>query len=107
MESKVDKINIYENITYFEEVEKRYFTKHVADYFVLPDNSYKILVKDADNHYIYSVQNNEINIATVFPNKINEQEKTELRFGKDEEGNLIVYGLFQNNQEIVIYTFKL
>jgi len=42
----------------------------------------------------------------LFPQSINGLRLTDIKFGYSEQNTKVIYGLYQNNQQIVTYLFE-
>jgi hypothetical protein len=83
------------------------FTRKVVDFEILDDKNYIALVSDDSHSYFYrTTRQRNVNIV-AFPDKINDTKLSGLQLGFDTQGNRIAYGLYQNNREIVVYSFRL
>ncbi|MDR2909804.1 MAG: hypothetical protein LBV47_00335 [Bacteroidales bacterium] len=100
-------IPVREELSYIEEAGKLYLNKWIADFEVMPDNSCKAIVKDGDYWYYYDSKNSSTGIRAVFPNEIESKELSCVKFGRDKNGETVIYGLYQNSQDIVVYTFDM
>jgi hypothetical protein len=95
-----------ENLLYMESY-KPFFEKEIIDFEVLEDNNCVALVTDGSHHYLYrTTKKGKVNI-TAFPDKIGDKDITGLQFATNSQNNRVVYGLYQSNQEIVVYLFSL
>ena len=84
-----------------------YFNKTVVDFAVFENNECKAIICDGTNYYLYQEKNKVVNHISIFPPKIGNLNLTGMQFGYNQQKVLIIYGLYQNNQEIITYLFDI
>ena len=105
MENVLEQMPFAENLAYLESYT-RFFYRRILDFNISPQGRLTALVRSGNHFKFYEVdERGRINIS-AFPDTIKDKEVTNFRFGENTENQQIVYGLYQNNQQIAIYKFK-
>jgi hypothetical protein len=106
MDTVIKQMPMSEDVAYMESY-RPFFKKTVEDFLVFDDNSCYAIVSDAVHYYLFEAKGNKISAKSYFPEVINGLKLAKLQFGYDECQKPVIYGLYQNNQRALIYTFNI
>jgi hypothetical protein len=95
-----------DNSMQYLESYKTVFNQKVIDFEVIDYNNIASVVRDENYYYVYSVKANQVPLKSYIPEIINGKKAVDFKFGVDEHQNHVIYGLYQDNQQIVTYTFR-
>jgi hypothetical protein len=103
MDSILQAMPYSEDLKYLESYQP-FFNREVIDFEVSENNESKALVFSGGHYYLYQTKNRKIDIIP-FPDTINGMKNSGMQFGHNSQNNLVVYGLYQNHRDIVVYYF--
>jgi hypothetical protein len=83
------------------------FKRKVIDFEALDNGQCIALVSDGSHYYFYYTTSKGLVNNAAFPDKIGNKAINGLQLGADSKGNRIAYGLYQDNWEIIVYSFHL
>jgi hypothetical protein len=105
IDTSIKQMQLSEDLGYLDSYNS-FFSRRVEDFLIYDDNNCYAIISDSAHHYLLEAKRNKISTESCFPKTINGLELTKLQFGYDEQQNSVIYGLYQNNQRALIYTFN-
>jgi len=83
-----------------------YFNKTVVDFEIFENDVCKAIIYDGTHYYLYQVKNKVVTHISTFSQMIGTLKLTGMQFGYKEQETPVIYGLYQNNKDIVTYLFE-
>ncbi|MDR1652718.1 MAG: hypothetical protein LBS01_03530 [Prevotellaceae bacterium] len=105
MDTVMHQMPYSEDLPYMDSYQK-FFNREIIDFEVSNKSECKALVLADKHYYLYQTKKNKLD-CTPLPDTLNGMKISGVQFGRDSRNSLIVYGLYQNSQNIVVYSFKL
>jgi hypothetical protein len=107
IETIIQQMPYSETLAYMNSYYETYLDRKVVDFEFYAENKCKAIVYDGTNYYLYETDNkNTVTNIRLFPQTINGLRLSDIKFGYSEQNTKVIYGLYQNNQQIVIYLFE-
>ncbi|MDR2085498.1 MAG: hypothetical protein LBP67_10945 [Bacteroidales bacterium] len=103
LDTVIKQMHFSEDIAYIESY-KIYFDKWLKDFVVINDSFYTI-ISDIENNYLIEIKDNHPCRIQSFPKYYRGLKIANMQFGYNEQNEHVVYGLYQDNLNAVIYTF--